>query len=60
MGIVYYRLGKLAEAESMYERALSGKEKALGPKHISTLETVGNLGNLHSGQGKLAEAQQMY
>ena len=47
-------------AEQMYERALAGCEKALGPDHTSTLDTVHNLGTLYSDQGKLAEAEQMY
>ena len=35
---------------------LAGKEKALGPDHTSTLDTVHNLGLLYRDQGKLAEA----
>ena len=54
------RQGKLGQAEQMYKRALAGKEKALGPNHTSTLNTVNNLGNLYSDQGKLDEAEQMY
>ena len=52
--------GKLAEAERMYQRALAGKEKALGPDHTSTLDTVNNLGSLYPDQGKLGEAERMY
>jgi hypothetical protein len=37
---------KKKEAEEMYQRALAGYEKALGPNHTSTLVTVNNLGNL--------------
>lgn len=44
----------------MYQRALTGYEKALGPDHRSTLVTVNNLGNLCNNQGKLKEAQGMY
>jgi tetratricopeptide (TPR) repeat protein len=44
----------------MYMRALQGKEEALGPNHISTLNTVNNLGNLYADQGKLGEAEKMY
>ena len=44
----------------MYVRALAGNEKALGPDHTSTLDTVNNLGILYRDQGKLAEAEQMY
>lgn len=31
----------------MYQRALQGKEKALGMKHTSILDTVNNLGKLY-------------
>jgi tetratricopeptide (TPR) repeat protein len=44
----------------MYQRALQGKEKAWDPEHTSTLDTVNNLGNLYTSQGKLVEAEQMY
>jgi tetratricopeptide (TPR) repeat protein len=44
----------------MYQRALAGCEKALGPDHTSTLDIVNGLGNLYYSQGKLAEAEQMY
>jgi tetratricopeptide (TPR) repeat protein len=60
LGDLYKDQGKLGEAEQMYERALRGKEEALGPTHTSTLGTVNNLGRLYSDQGKLGEAEQMY
>jgi tetratricopeptide (TPR) repeat protein len=58
LGDLYKDQGKLDEAEQMYERALRGKEEALGP--TSTLGTVNNLGLLYKAQGKLGEAEQMY
>jgi tetratricopeptide (TPR) repeat protein len=57
LGLLYSGQGKLAEAEIMYQRALAGIEKALGPEHASTLSTVNNL---YRDQGKLAEAEVMY
>ncbi|KAH7119384.1 hypothetical protein B0J13DRAFT_532484 [Dactylonectria estremocensis] len=60
LGLLYSDQGKFKEAEEMYERALEGKEKALGPHHTSTLMTVNNLGNLYSDQGKFKEAEEMY
>ncbi|KAL1598071.1 hypothetical protein SLS59_007081 [Nothophoma quercina] len=60
LGDLYADQGKLGEAEEMYERALEGKEKALGPDHTSTLSTINNLGLLYADQGKLEEAQKMY
>jgi tetratricopeptide (TPR) repeat protein len=52
--------GKLDEAEKMYELALLGYDKALGPEHKSTLDAVNNLGILYWVQGKLDEAEKMY
>ena len=51
---------QLVAAGILLERALAGKEKALGPDHTSTLNTVNNLGLLYVGQGKLDAAEQMY
>ncbi|KAK3946688.1 hypothetical protein QBC32DRAFT_128302 [Pseudoneurospora amorphoporcata] len=60
LGNLYSDQGRLKEAEAMYQRALEGKEKALGPDHTSTLDTVHNLGNLYSDQGRLKEAETIY
>ncbi|KAI6080082.1 hypothetical protein F4821DRAFT_104114 [Hypoxylon rubiginosum] len=60
LGILYADQGRLAEAETMYKRALEGKEKAWGRDHTSTLDTVNNLGLLYKSQGRLAEAEAMY
>jgi tetratricopeptide (TPR) repeat protein len=51
LGILYTSQGKLDEAEQMYQRALQGKEKAWGPDHTSTLDTVNNLGLLYLPAG---------
>ncbi|GKU15484.1 unnamed protein product, partial [Fusarium langsethiae] len=59
-GNLYADQGRLDKAEAMYERALEGKEKALGPGHTSTLETVNNLGSLYKAQGRLDKAEAMY
>ena len=57
---LYSDQGMMAKAEAMSLRALAGKEKAWGPDHASTLETVNNLGVLYSDQDKMAEAEAMY
>jgi hypothetical protein len=43
-----------------YLRALAGREKALGPDHTSTLDTVRNLGKLYTDQGKTEQARTMF
>ncbi|KAJ5117581.1 hypothetical protein N7448_011213 [Penicillium atrosanguineum] len=60
LGNLYYDQGKPKEAEAMYQRALAGYEKALGPEHTSTVDTVKHLGNFYSKQGQLKEAEAMY
>ncbi len=50
----------MEESEALYLRALSAKEKTLGPDHTSTLGTVNNLGNVYLGQGKIEEAEALY
>ncbi|KAI1858502.1 uncharacterized protein JN550_012635 [Neoarthrinium moseri] len=60
LGLLYYDQGKMQEAEEMYLRALRGYEKAWGPGHTSTLDTVNNLGILYFDQGKMQEAEEMY
>ncbi|SPO02447.1 uncharacterized protein DNG_05120 [Cephalotrichum gorgonifer] len=46
LGDLYRDQGQLDNAKAMYERALQGYEKALGPEHTSTLDIINNLGNL--------------
>ncbi|OLN96972.1 Nephrocystin-3-like protein 2 [Colletotrichum chlorophyti] len=60
LGNLYSAQGRLKEAEAMYERSLQGKEKALGPDHTSTLDTVSNIGFLYLRQGRLKEAEAIY
>ena len=57
LGDPYRDQGKLEQAKTMYQRALQGREKALGKDHTSTLGTVNNLGNLFADQGKLEQAK---
>ncbi|KAM7211415.1 hypothetical protein V8F06_013193, partial [Rhypophila decipiens] len=41
LGLLYVDQGQLTEAESMYQWALEGYEKALGRDHTSTLRSAG-------------------
>ncbi|RMZ79634.1 hypothetical protein DV737_g3329, partial [Chaetothyriales sp. CBS 132003] len=46
-------------AEQMYMLALAGYGRALGAEHMSTLDTVNNLGILYARQDKLEEAEKI-
>ncbi|KAL4937305.1 hypothetical protein BDV06DRAFT_215976 [Aspergillus oleicola] len=59
LGNLYSDQGRLKEAEEIYQRAMTGYEKAVGPDHTSILDTVNNLGNLYYNQGRLKEAEAM-
>lgn len=50
----------LSEKIQLNLRALRAKEKAWGPEHVTTLDTVNDLGKLHAEQGKVVEAEEMY
>jgi tetratricopeptide (TPR) repeat protein len=59
-GDAFAHQGRLDKAEKMYQRALQGKEKAWGPEHTSTLDTVNNLGILYENLRRLDEAEKMF
>ena len=50
----------MVEGEEVNMRVLQEKEKVWGLEHTSTLNTVDNLGDLCTNQGKIAEAEEMY
>jgi hypothetical protein len=52
-----HRQGDLAAARPLYERALTIREKALGPEHPDTAVSLYNLALLLDGQGDLAAAR---
>jgi len=59
-GNFYQEHGRLKDAEMMYKRALAGFEKALGLEHMSTLDTVNNLGVVYRKLGCHKDAEVMF
>ena len=57
---MYRDQGKLEEAKDIFVRALAGYEKALGPEHTSTMDTILCLGASYKDQGKLGKVEDMY
>ena len=60
MALVFKKQGDLGQALEHYHKALAIKEKALGPEHPSTLDTVYNMGLLAKKSGDLAAAKPLF
>src|SRR5262249_31295346 len=52
--------GDLAGARPLFERALAVREKALGPEHPGTAESLNNLAVLPQAEGDLAGARPLF
>ncbi len=55
--MVYREQGRFTEAEPLLKRALSIREKALGPAHPDVIQSLNNLAGLYHDQGRTAEAE---
>jgi Tfp pilus assembly protein PilF len=53
-------LGMYSPAESLYRRALEGKERILGPEHPHTLTSMSNLAFLLGSKGDYAGAEPLH
>jgi CHAT domain-containing protein/Flp pilus assembly protein TadD len=54
------RRGQYEEAETLHHQVLAIHEKALGPSHPTTANSMSNLGRVLDLQGKYADAEKMY
>jgi tetratricopeptide (TPR) repeat protein len=55
--MLYQDQGKYAEAESLYQQALTIREQVLRPNHPDTAISLNNLATLYSEQGKYTKAE---
>ena len=53
-------MGDYAKAEPLYKRALAIREKALGPDHPDTAQSLNNLALLYDSMGDYAKAEPLY
>ena len=51
---------KMEQAEYMYPRALTGKEKPWGAEDTSTLDTLNYLADLYRNRGEMKKAEGIY
>lgn len=52
--LLYRSQGKYADAEPLYDRALTIREKALGARHPHAAQSLNNLAELYHDQGRYA------
>jgi tetratricopeptide (TPR) repeat protein len=60
LAILYNSQGKYNEAEPLYLRSLSIREKQLGENHPDFAQSLNNLAELYNSQGKYEEAESLY
>jgi len=60
LGNTFSRHGRYKQAVELYERALAGREKALGVDHPDTLSTVHNMAFVFGKQGHDEKALEWY
>jgi len=60
LALLYYKQGRYAEAQSLFERALAISQRVLGEEHPDTARNLNNLALLYQGQGRYAEAQSLF
>ena len=56
---VLQQVGKIAEAQAIYESVIEGRTEQLGPNHADTLMAQMNLAILHKEQGDFEEARKV-
>jgi len=57
---VLIKVGKFDEAERLLRRVITSREKCMGEKHLSTLETLETLAILYEGEGNIDEAKALF
>jgi tetratricopeptide (TPR) repeat protein len=59
-GYIADTIGRYGEAESLYQRSLAIKEKALGKDHPDVAISLNNLAGLYDEQGKYDQAEPLF
>jgi len=60
IALVFDNQGQYEKALEFYERALAGRQKALGVDHPDTLTTVNNMASIFGNQGQYEKALKLY
>ena len=59
-GLYLYERAKYTEAEPLYQRSLTMREKVLGPEHLGVAQSLNNLAALYDSQARYSEAAPLY
>jgi len=51
--------GKYTEAQTLFNQALEGRRRVLGPDHSATIDTLGAIGELRLQQRQYSEAERL-
>lgn len=58
LGVLYMKIGRLSTAETLFQQALEGREKTMGPDASFTAEIVNHLGALYTRNGQYDKAEE--
>ena len=56
----YYNQYKFKEAEKLFKRVITAREKTIGSEHPDTATSLSNLANLLRDQDRLEEAEPLF
>jgi serine/threonine protein kinase len=60
LGACYMQLGRLEEGAEVLAETAELKKQTLGPRHVSTLVSIGNLAGAYIALGRLEESRDLY
>jgi tetratricopeptide (TPR) repeat protein len=61
LATLYYRhLGRVAQAQACWRRAIAVREAEFGPEHLSVAVPLMNLANTYQGEHRLEESERLY
>jgi tetratricopeptide (TPR) repeat protein len=60
LGEAFFRAGRYADAEQVWQKSLAIREKELPPNHPNIATSLNNLAEAYREQGKLTQAESLY
>ena len=60
MATLYYEMGNYAQAEQLFQQALSARRRVLGERHPDVITSLNNLAGVYCTMGNYAQAEQLF